>query len=272
MPGWAQGELTRIAFCWRLARRDGVTLGFTSADRDLAIDGLLYAARPGMAPSAISLSDGFEIDTQDISGALSDAAIREDDLAAGRWDGARLWLYAVNAEHSDDAPMLLIRGALGNVAQADGGFTAELRGPTALLDRPVAELVSPGCRARLGDKRCGVDMIDRRMLARVIAVIDAVTIRIDRSEPVLNGWAQGQIDWISGANSGLATPVAASVGDGLMLADVPHFAVAVGDRLRIGEGCDRQFATCRDRFANAANFRGEPHVPGQDLLTRYGQL
>ena len=29
------------------------------------------------------------------------------------------------------------------------------------------------------------------------------------------------------------------------------------------------FATCRDRFANAQNFRGEPHLPGNDLLTRY---
>ncbi len=36
------------------------------------------------------------------------------------------------------------------------------------------------------------------------------------------------------------------------------------------EGCDRQLATCRDRFANIANFRGEPHLPGNDLLTRYG--
>ena len=31
-------------------------------------------------------------------------------------------------------------------------------------------------------------------------------------------------------------------------------------------GCDKQFATCRDRFGNADNFRGFPHMPGRDFV------
>ena len=34
-------------------------------------------------------------------------------------------------------------------------------------------------------------------------------------------------------------------------------------------GCDRQLGTCRDRFANVANFRGFPHIPGNDFVLRY---
>jgi hypothetical protein len=30
-------ELAAFAFCWRLERRDGVTIGLTSHDRDLTI-------------------------------------------------------------------------------------------------------------------------------------------------------------------------------------------------------------------------------------------
>jgi uncharacterized phage protein (TIGR02218 family) len=45
--------------------------------------------------------------------------------------------------------------------------------------------------------------------------------------------------------------------------------VAVGALVELIEGCDKIFATCRDRFANGENFRGEPHLPGADLLTRY---
>lgn len=41
--------------------------------------------------------------------------------------------------------------------------------------------------------------------------------------------------------------------------DHPHFAL----------GCDRQLATCRDRFANVPNFRGFPHIPGSDFVLRY---
>ena len=36
-----------------------------------------------------------------------------------------------------------------------------------------------------------------------------------------------------------------------------------------GLGCDRQLSTCRDRFANVANFRGFPHIPGNDFVLRY---
>lgn len=30
--------------------------------------------------------------------------------------------------------------------------------------------------------------------------------------------------------------------------------------------CDKRFATCRDTFANAENFRGFPHMPGNDAV------
>jgi hypothetical protein len=38
-----------------------------------------------------------------------------------------------------------------------------------------------------------------------------------------------------------------------------------------GLGCDRALATCRDRFGNVANFRGFPHIPGNDFVLRYPQ-
>ncbi|MNL88249.1 hypothetical protein D3C87_2178470 [compost metagenome] len=55
----------------------------------------------------------------------------------------------------------------------------------------------------------------------------------------------------------------------LHLAEAPAFVPAFPARVRLIEGCDKQLATCRDRFSNAANFRGEAHLPGNDLLTRY---
>ena len=49
----------------------------------------------------------------------------------------------------------------------------------------------------------------------------------------------------------------------------PPFTVAAGVLVELVEGCDRRLATCAARFGNVANFRGEPHLPGIDLLTRY---
>ena len=51
--------------------------------------------------------------------------------------------------------------------------------------------------------------------------------------------------------------------------DAAPNAVAAGTLVEVSEGCDKSFATCVARFGNGANFRGEPHLPGIDLLTRY---
>jgi uncharacterized phage protein (TIGR02218 family) len=269
MASFLEPDLTTIALCWRIERRDGAAIGFTTHDRDLPIGGLAYRAAPGMLPSAITLSDGFDAGTLDIAGALTSAAISAADLAAGRWDGASVTIFMVDWERPDGAPLRLARGELGDVAASGERFEAELRGPTALLDRPVVEQTSPECRAELGDKRCRVDMAGRVRMTRVVAVPDEESVEVADASPAANAHGYGRLRWISGANSGLESPIAASAGARLTLREPPHFAPAAGDLVELHEGCDRRFATCRARFANAANFRGEPHLPGMDLLTRY---
>src|SRR3546814_5511472 len=86
-------ELVGLAFCWRLDRRDGVSMGLTSHDRDLMVDGLIYRASPGMLPSAVSVGAGLDVDSMDVKGALTSDALSEADLKAGRWVGAALVLY-----------------------------------------------------------------------------------------------------------------------------------------------------------------------------------
>lgn len=34
----------------------------------------------------------------------------------------------------------------------------------------------------------------------------------------------------------------------------------------VGQSCDQRFETCRDVFSNTANFRGFPHMPGNDFV------
>ncbi len=268
MAAFIEPELTSIAFCWRVERRDGVAIGCTSHDRDLLIDGLLYRASPGMLPSAVSLSDGFEASALDVTGALTSDAISEADLGAGRWDGASVVLFMIDWEAPEGEQLPLARGELGDISLTGQGFTAELKGLTAALDRPVVEQTSPGCRAELGDRRCRVDMAGRVRITRVAAVTEDDVLDVHEAGP--NGaYAYGRLRWITGENSGLDSPVLTSVGARLTLREPPPNAARIGDLVEISEGCDKAFETCAGRFANALNFRGEPHLPGIDLLTRY---
>jgi uncharacterized phage protein (TIGR02218 family) len=45
--------------------------------------------------------------------------------------------------------------------------------------------------------------------------------------------------------------------------------IATGDTFTVTAGCDKRFDTCHDRFNNVVNFRGFPHIPGNDFVVRY---
>ncbi|WP_380784574.1 DUF2163 domain-containing protein [Sphingomonas sp. R86521] len=264
---WLSEELATIALCWRIERRDGVAIGLTAHDRDLVIDGLVHQAAPGMTPSAIQRSDGLDADTMDVAGALTSAAIGEGDLLAGRWDGARAAVFAVDWTDVGNR-VALGEGTIGAVELSEGGFTAELRGASAALDRAVVEETSPECRATLGDRRCRVAMAGRRRFVLVVACEGRV-VTVDAVEPVADAYGGGVLRWFGGANGGMESAIARSDGAVVTLRTVPGFVVAAGVLVELVEGCDKSFGTCGARFGNAVNFRGEPYLPGIDLLTRY---
>jgi uncharacterized phage protein (TIGR02218 family) len=49
----------------------------------------------------------------------------------------------------------------------------------------------------------------------------------------------------------------------------PAQAPVAGDTFTVAAGCDKQLATCRTKFSNTVNFRGFPHMPGNDFVTSY---
>lgn len=267
-------ELTTIALCWRVARGDGVTLGFTTHDRPLLVGGLEYAASPGMVPSAISVSDGLDVDTMEIDGALSADAVTADDLGSGRYDGAVVEVFMVDWREPAAATLSLARGTLGEIARrvdADGAgsFTATLRGPTVAFEALAVEACSPDCRAELGDRRCRVDLapLTTTAVAGAGSTPDAIVVAGAGDHLVA-----GRVRMLAGDNAGIDARIAGVAAGRLILFEPLPFAVAAGTRLSLREGCDKRLATCSARFANAVNFRGEPHVPGGDVLTRFPGL
>ncbi|MEM8917669.1 MAG: DUF2163 domain-containing protein [Pseudomonadota bacterium] len=266
--GWLGGKLTTRAFAWRLERSDGVALGFVSHDRDIWIDEFRYRAAPGMVPSTISLSDRLDVDSVEIEGVMTSAAILESDLASGRWNGARLEVSLVDWYMPTNEAVPLISGEFGEVARSGQEFRVEIIGATARLKQAVAPATSPTCRAHFGDKSCKMNLHAHQTELTVTGVTDGALAFAGLSGTA-GHYALGQLRWLSGANCGLGFTIMSGEGDALTLADEPENAVASGDRALLTAGCDKQLATCRDRFANVLNFRGEPHLPGNDLLTRY---
>lgn len=266
MPGIMDGELTSAAMCWRIERLDGAGLGLTSHDAAVTSDGVEYVPTPGIVPAAVTRQLGLEPHAGEVAGALRADALSDRDLALGRWDGAQVRLTVVDWQNQEMAPLHLIGGELGSVAIDGDGFTADLKGAAGKLARPVCPATSAECRAAFGDKQCQVDLAGRTLAANVLASIDGL-LTID--QPVDDRFVLGRLRFMSGANCGLSTVILAADGTGVTIRDLPRAPVEEGCRVELREGCDKRFETCVTRFANGINFRGEPHLPGNDLLTRY---
>ena len=264
--GIADGELTSIALCWRLERADGAGIALTSHDRPIISDGVTFDPKPGMVPAAVSRSLGLQPDGGELAGALSSDALDAGDLALGRWDGSTMELLAVDWNDPVAPPIQLLRGELGSVSIDGESFSAELRGAAARLDAPVCPATSAECRARFGDKQCRIDLAGRTLIATV-TTSSGPTITLDRD--LDDQFVLGRLRYMSGANCGLASLIVAVEGPAVQVRDLPRAAIEPGCRIELREGCDKRFTTCVSRFDNAANFRGEPHLPGNDLLTRY---
>ena len=159
-----------------------------------------------------------------------------------------------------------MEGEIGEIAQHDEEFSAELIGATARLAAAASPTTTPECRASLGDRACRVDLAGRGIRATVLQVIGNA-VKLDRE--VDARFAAGRLRYIRGECTGLSSTILRVEGASVCLRDPPPSMLREGDMVELQEGCDRRLATCKERFGNVVNFRGEPHLPGNDVLTRY---
>ena len=263
---------TTLAWCWRLTRRDGTRLGFTDHDRDLAFDGTTFAAATGFTATEIRDAVGLSVDNLEVESALSADSLNEDDLAAGLFDDAGIEIWRVN--WADTAQRVLMRsGSIGEVRRSGPAFAAEVRGLAHYLQQPKGRLFQYGCDADLGDDRCGVDLDDPafRGTGTVIAAASNRQFTASGLETFEANWfTRGLVTFTSGANAGRAQEVKRHTLAGttatIELWQPMALDIAAADTFTITAGCDKRFATCQAKFANAVNFRGFPHMPGNDYI------
>jgi uncharacterized phage protein (TIGR02218 family) len=271
------GGVTTLCHCWRVERKDATILGFTDHDRDLLIDGTTYKAASGFTATAIEDQLGLAVSNLDVDGALSSAAITEDDLNAGLYDDAAVVIMRVNWQDTSQR-VILRSGFLGQVTRGETAFSAELRGLAAKLDQSAGRVFQRTCAWELGDARCQIDLDapehhGNGTVESVIGNFDFTASGIDSFASGI--FSRGKIVWETGDNAGLAIEVKShsqgSPNSRLSLFLPMPRTIEVGDTFTITAGCDKQFATCRDRFSNVVNFGGFPHMPGNDFALSYAK-
>jgi uncharacterized phage protein (TIGR02218 family) len=266
---------TTLAWCWRIVRADGVTLGFTDHDRALTFDGTDFEPESGFAASEVRSGSDLSVDAQDAQGVLTSDRITETDILDGRWDNAAVEVWRVNWAATSQR-LLMRRGVIGQIRRGRLAFVAEVRSLAHVLGQTVGRTFQATCDAALGDARCGVNL-EAPAFKGTGAIIDMMRDRAFTASGLgsfTSGWFTfGTLDWTSGANAGRRAEVLShDLVDGvavLTLLEAPVRAIAGSDTFTIRAGCDKRIATCGTKFANVANFRGFPNIPGQDAVLRY---
>lgn len=264
--------VTHVCRCWRITRRDGVALGFTDHDRALGFDGLVYAPHSGLSARALASTTGLSINNTEAIGVISDAAITETDLNAGRYDGAEVVIWLVVWD-DPAARQILFRGTIGEITRAGGGFQAELNGLTEALNQPQGRSYLTKCTAVLGDGQCRfVTAAPAFHCDHTLgADMDGQFFRLAGLPAFAPQWFEGgQLVVLTGAAQGAAAVIKADISQPdfrqiTLWAPVAH-GLRAGDRIRLIAGCDKRAETCRTKFGNLLNFQGFPDIPGDDWL------
>jgi uncharacterized phage protein (TIGR02218 family) len=279
IPSALQAKLdsgvTTLARCWIITRRDGAVMGFTDHDTDLTVSGVTCHAGTGFTASEATARLGLQVDGSEIAGALASGSLAETDLAAGRYDAAAIEVHLVDWSEPS-LSLLLTKGVLGEVRREGAAFTAELRSLSHRLNEESGRLYTATCLADLGDARCTIDLSNPayRGSGTVASLAGASSFRASGLGSFADGaFTGGKLSFTSGASNGFAVEVKVHrvALDGVLIElwqKAPE-PIAVADTFLVTAGCDKRFATCRDRFGNTQNFRGFPHIPGNDFVISY---
>lgn len=231
----------------------GPAVRISTLDTKLWYLGEQYVPTAGDAFDATAESNLAGGDTE-LVGVLGPDTIQPVDVQRGTFDDARVdqysfdWLRRKRYRHDvwwvDEVNQdgLLWRASLTSMSR----FLQQVRGNAH----------STICPAVLGDDKCGATVTEYTL--SVSAVTDP-QMELDCSGgPALqNHFQYGSLTWTTGNNRGVRSRVLASTAAGhIQLSQPTRFSIKVGDAFIARPGCDGLATTCKIKFANLLNFRG----------------
>lgn len=263
-----------LVFGVRIVRRDTTVFGFTEHDRaqPVTVDGVetVLSATPGFSIQSLVSAAGVGVDNTDVYVIADDAVFTRADILAGKWDGARVYIFRYNWKLPGAGLVPVKRGSFGNFTPQQGQFRVEFRDLRQALQQDTTWVIQEACRWRLGDLRCGVDLTPYTTEGEVASVTSAYEFAITGSdiETETDHYGEGSLTWLTGSNAGTPAAKIKSHEYGvIVLSEAAVFEIAEGDTFEIVAGCRKRWEEdCKGKFDNILNFGGEKDKPTRDSL------
>lgn len=270
-PQYAERVSQRLTYLCRLFTLtlfNGTVLRYTDLDRDIKVGGFDYkSGQVAISSVRNSLGTGLANATVTMPLKEDETDFTELGVRNGVLDGAKVKIELVSWRNPEHGTEHVLSGKVLGIEFTDGGTCdLELGGLTSLQGGTIGETYSQECRNDFGDEQCRYPV---ETLATAFVIVDAaadnLAITVDIYDKPDGYWNYGTVLFTSGQNNGFAVEVALSNADGLLILPLtPPFPMVPGDTGTVMPGCDFNLSTCRDRWGNTPNYRGEPHVPTGD--------
>lgn len=253
-------------------RVDGITVRITSNSEPVQYDGHTFYPDGGARLSARRSEVGIKPTTQTATGAINANRVTAQDLAAGRYDGAKVTVYLIDPVFPFARYRKRWRYTIGSVSHTDLEWEVNLEGVLSQLKRRVGGLVTLECDYDLGDDLCGVVLdgdIEGDVRAATVTSQRIFTLESGdmNDSTVPDDWfGNGKALALTGLNAGLEFVIKEYTKATLTveLAVEAPLAIAVGDRFQLKPGCRHRWTDCDTKWANTPRYGGNEALPGGD--------
>ncbi len=258
--------VSHFCYCWQITRHDGVVLGLTDHDRAVTFSNITFLANAGIKLSALDARLGLARQGQEVSGVLGSPHLSSADLQAGLYDEARFRLWLVDWQ-TPDSRVLMLHGRFGPVSHADGRFRVALHGVGQDLDLLQGRVYQTRCDAVLGDARCRADIANASFRWRGrIEVMQSDSFYVSQLTQAENWFADGLAQFEKDYTLPIKFDKQRSQGRLIQCWQALPKQIAVGQKVTLTAGCDKNLQTCRDKFSNIVNFQGFPFLRDGAIL------
>lgn len=275
------GATTTLCACAHITAAIGSTvIGITSYSSDLTglpgYVGVTFKSTTGATASKVENTDGARPTNLETDLFLITAGITEADALAGKWSHAACTIFICNYEAVNMGQLIVAKGFLSEFVQRGQMLTTEVRGWNQALQQQIGRVTRAECDADFGDARCGLNLSALGFIKTgTLSHVTSQTVFRDTSRAEgAHYFTNGKIQFTSGNNNGFTFHIDSydSATDTFTLRTPTPYLPQVGDTYSATRGCRKNFENnCVAEYSNAVNFRGFPHIPTVEQLTRLPQ-
>lgn len=253
--------------------RGGDILRIALHSEDIVFEGQTYKA-VAFETSKIQINAGTEINNSTFS-AMLNQTVNRLNIRGGKWQGAKVQLTIVDYKNLSIGYLERHNGRFGQATIIGKEAEFEYRGLMQILSQEIGERTSILCRDKLGGFYCTKDISAFTFTGTATAVeagylgFQKFTSSVSKPDKY---FYNGIITWSSGNNNGLSMEVQNNAGQIITLKLPMIKTIQPGDTFTIVAGCDKQLATCHNKFNNAVNFFGEPCISEKDKIFKFPDL